>query len=282
MRSFQRERRAVCGRTKRTAKYQEIEIFPMVGTGEQWERCKEYDGEVARNPRSPTPETMAKHNATVARRHFVQIMNTNFSEADTHTTLTYSDETLPQTMEQAERDYGNYLRHLRDACAARQLPRPEALAVMEWQDADKEAGQKAVRYHFHVLLRCKLDRDTIEACWHRKGQRLGRANSDRLQMDKNSLEALANYLLKYTNRKHRWKRTRGIADPIKPEPNDNKYTRRQVEKIATDSALLHSPEFWARKYQGWLLNEASARYNEFTGWYISLKMRKKEGRGRGD
>lgn len=277
MRSFQRERRIICGRTKSSAQYQEIEIYPMNGT----EECRELDREIARNPRG-TPEAQKKQNARAALRHFVQLLATNFTEQDTHTVGTYAPEMLPADLDQAERDYNNFLRHIATKCRAKHLPRPEALGMVEWQNADPENGKKAVRFHIHVVLRCGLARDEIESCWHRKGKRLGLVNADRLQMDKGSLEALAGYLLKYTNRKHRWHRTRGIVDPIKPKPNDDKYSRRLVAKIATDSALLNSPDYWARKYPGWELNEAEARYNEFTGWHISLKMRRrKEVRRRG-
>lgn len=272
MRCYQREKRIICGRSKKTAKYQEVKIYPMTGT----EACREYDRGVGRKPRG-TPEAQKKHNAKAAREFYRQLVNTNFTPADTHSTLTWADEYLPSSVEQAERDYTNFLRHATTKCKARGLPKPEALAVIEYREADPETGQRPVRFHIHVLMRCGLTRDEIENCWHRKGQRLGRANADRLQMDKESLEALASYLLKYTNRKHRWKRTRGIKSPIVAEPRDGKYTRRQVERIAKDSAILHSPEFWARKYPGWELNEAEATYNEFTGWYISLKMRRRNG-----
>lgn len=137
-----------------------------------------------------------------------------------------------------------------------------------------DTGQKAVAPHFHTILRCELSRDEIESCWHRKGVRLGRVNTDRLQMDKNSLEALANYMLKYPKRKHRYFRSRGIKNPITPPPADGKWTRRQVQKICTDGRL-YDPEFWAKKYPGWDLNEASASYNEFMGWHISLKLRRR-------
>lgn len=107
-----------------------------------------------------------------------------------------------------------------------------------------QTAVKAVRFHHHVILKCQLTRDEIEGCWVRKKKRMGTTNADRLQMDKSSLEALANYLMKYPKRKHRWRRTRGIRDPILPTPNDSKYTRRGIERIAKDPTKLHSPEFW--------------------------------------
>lgn len=153
--------------------------------------------------------------------------------------------------------------------------------MLEWQEADPDAGQKAVAPHFHVVLKCGLDRDSVERAWHRKGERLGRANADRLQFDGGSLEALANYLMKYPKRKHRYFRSRGIKNPVMPQPRDGKYTRSQVARIATDSGRLNDREYWARKYPGWELTEATATYNDFLGWSISLKMQRKRGRADG-
>lgn len=275
----QRERRFVCGKTRQDAKYMEVEIYTVAAGAAGQQR----EAEIAKGPpfRGKNPEKWSGHNAARARKWFTRLINTNFTEADTHTTLTYTDETLPTDPEQAARDAANFLRHVRERCKEQGLPRPEAITVTEYQDADPDTGQRAVRYHHHILLHCGLTRDEIEACWHRRGKRLGRANADRLQMNKQSLEALAGYLLKYANRKHRWRRTSGIEDPITPRPNDSKYTRRGIERIATDAGRLHSPEFWAGKYPGWALSEAVAVYNEYWGWAITLKMHRPPGGTRG-
>lgn len=63
----------------------------------------------------------------------------------------------------------------------------ELRRLTEHQDADPDTGQKAVRFHHHVILKCQLTRDEIEGCWVRKKKRMGTTNADRLQMDKSSL-----------------------------------------------------------------------------------------------
>lgn len=273
MKTVQRERRYVCGQTKQTATYQEIEIY-TVGTDKRDKKSREREKDMTTPPpfRGKKPEKWDKHNATRARKWFSRLLATNFTERDTHTTLTYAQHLLPSDDIQAERDVNNFLRHLRTECKKKGLPPPEAIIVTENQEANQETGQKAVRYHHHVVLRCGLSRDEIEQCWNRKGEPLGYANADRLRMDRGSLEDLASYLTKYPNRKHRWKRTRGIKDPILPQPNDSKYTRRGIEKIAKDGSLLHSREFWANKYPGWIVSEAKAEHNDYWGWSITLKM----------
>lgn len=269
-----RERRYICGRNRRAAQYQEVEIYQLPTDAAGRARDKEQTRPPAFRG---TPKAQADHNAKNARRWFHRLAVSNFTEKDLHVTLTYAPENRPASAEEAWRDFRNWLRHLRDACRAAGLPKPECLAVMEWQEADPDIGQAAVVPHFHVLLRCGLDRDTIEGCWHRKGTRLGLANADRLKLDKGSLEALANYMLKYPKRKHRYFRSRGIVNPVMPPPRDGRYTRRQVARIAADAARLNDAAYWARRYPGWQLIEASAQYNDFLGWSISLKLYRRRG-----
>lgn len=278
MKTVQRERRYICGLTRQDAQYQEVEIY-TVGTDKA---SRERDKEKSTPPpfRGQKPETIANHNAERARKWFARLLATNFTDKDTHTTLTYAPDELPQDDTQADRDTSNFLRHLREKCRKQGLPDPEAIIVTENQEANPDTGQKAVRYHHHVVLKCQLTRDEIEACWHRKGKRLGWANADRLQTDKGSLNALASYLTKYTKRRHRWKRTRGIKDPIIPRPNDSKYTRRGIERIAKDPDKLQSRAFWAKEYPGWTVTEAAAEYNDYWGWSISLKMHRNQDPGR--
>ena len=278
-RRYQRERRYICGQSRAAAQYQEVEIYPIC---EGAQASRELDRENGKPPQfRGTPKAQANHNAKVARRWFCRLLVTNFDGHDLHITLTYAPDKRPEDETQAWRDFKNFLCHLRTACKRQGLPPPECLAVLEWQEADPETGQKAVAPHFHVVLKCGLDRDTVERAWHRKGERLGRANADRLQFDGGSLEALANYLMKYPKRKHRYFRSRGIKNPVMPTPRDGKYTRSQVARIATDSGRLHDREYWARKYPGWELTEATATYNDFLGWSISLKMQRKRGQADG-
>lgn len=279
MKTVQRERRYVCGQTKQNAQYQEVEIYTVGTDKKSREREKEKSTPIPF--RGKNPEKWDGHNAKRSRKWFCRLLATNFTEQDTHTSLTYTDEFLPETEEQADRDISNFMRRLRAKCKKQGLPPPEAITVTEHQDEDPNTGQKAVRFHHHIILKCQLSRDEIESCWHRKKKRMGTANADRLQMDKGSLEALANYLMKYPKRKHRWRRTKGIVDPILPRPNDSKYSRRGIQKIATDPALLHDRDFWAKKYPGWELIEAQAEHNEYWGWSIILKMHRiPERRGR--
>lgn len=106
----------MCGRSPRSAQYQEVEIYPLPtrdGLGRELDR---------QNSKPPgfrgTPPAQAAHNAKQARRWFHRLAVTNFTANDTHTTLTYAAEHRPADADAAWRDFRNFLRHLRDRCKA--------------------------------------------------------------------------------------------------------------------------------------------------------------------
>lgn len=165
MKTVQRERRYVCGQTKQNAVYQEIEIY-TVGT-DQKSRQREKQKVTPVPFRGKNPEHWDGHNAKRARKWFIRLLNTNFTEADTHTSLTYSDEFLPKTEEEADRDISNFLRRLRTKCKARGLPAPEAITVTEHQDADPDTGQNRRCSHYGADQPNNLDRggNCCSGCW---------------------------------------------------------------------------------------------------------------------
>lgn len=83
MKTVQRERRYVCGQTKQNAVYQEIEIY-TVGT-DQKSRQREKQKVTPVPFRGKNPEHWDGHNAKRARKWFIRLLNTNFTEAITET-----------------------------------------------------------------------------------------------------------------------------------------------------------------------------------------------------
>lgn len=261
-----RERRHVCGRTLAEARYMEVDIYPISD--------RAYDRAMTAPRRLPTRKAQANLNDKNARRHLVQLLNTNFDGGDLFVTCTYRPGMEPADDDQARRDITNYVRRL---AAANRKRGGEPLKYI----IVTEKGTRNGRVHHHMVIRCGLDRDEIEALWTRKGEKLGTCNAKRLQFEDGSIEQLANYLRKEAGRKRRWKQSRNLEQPKHPRPADHKYTRREVERIALDgNTRLHNPEFWAKKFPGWELNRdgAEAVWNECTGgWYIYLKLHRKRG-----
>lgn len=258
---FVREQRHVCGDN-----YMEIDLYPISE--------REKGASLSAKRRQASSRIQQNLNARNARRYFIQLLNANFTESDIHWTGTYDDAHLPDSIEQADHDLELFLRRVRSQSRKRGLPAPRFIAVTEWREEGN--GLPAVRVHHHVVLSCGLSRDELERLWYRgkDKERLGITNADRLQFDRESLERLANYLTKYTNRKRRWRQSRGLEKPQRPRPNDGKYTRRQLERLVTSGAVFDS-EFWRRKYQGWEINDITPIQNDVTKeWSIYLKLRR--------
>lgn len=258
---FVREQRHVCGDN-----YMEIDLYPISE--------REKGASLSAKRRQASSRIQQNLNARNARRYFIQLLNANFTERDIHWTGTYDDAHLPDSIEQADHDLELFLRRVRSQSRKRGLPAPRFIAVTEWREEGD--GLPAVRVHHHVVLSCGLSRDELERLWYRgkDKERLGITNADRLQFDRESLERLANYLTKYTNRKRRWRQSRGLEKPQRPRPNDGKYTRRQLERLVTSGAVFDS-EFWRRKYQGWEINDITPIQNDVTKeWSIYLKLRR--------
>lgn len=258
---FVREQRHVCGDN-----YMEIDLYPISE--------REKGASLSAKRRQASSRIQQNLNARNARRYFIQLLNANFTESDIHWTGTYDDAHLPDSIEQADHDLELFLRRVRSQSRKRGLPAPRFIAVTEWREEGDSLP--AVRVHHHVVLSCGLSRDELERLWYRgkDKERLGITNADRLQFDRESLERLANYLTKYTNRKRRWRQSRGLEKPQRPRPNDGKYTRRQLERLVTSGAVFDS-EFWRRKYQGWEINDITPIQNDVTKeWSIYLKLRR--------
>ena len=161
------------------------------------------------------------------------------------------------------------------------------VGVTEWREA--EPGQKAVRPHCHVVLRCGLSREELELLWNTGGPHcgarasleelrehavlLGRyTNVDELREDRGSFEQLAEYITKAPRRRHRWHRSRGLKEPLYARPNDTRMTRRKLAELIR--TRLDDREYWRARYPGWELRAAQAEYNDFTGWALRMQFYK--------
>lgn len=270
MRSFIREKKIYCGK-----KYLEVDIFPYSDVQKKVSRGKRSKKERVTEPKQ------RNLNDKNARRYLTQLANTNFDEEDLHVTTTYKDKFLPSTIEEAEKEVTNYLRRISYRRKKDGLPPLKYILVTECSmEAD---GEKPVRIHHHIFMNGGLDRDTVEDLWCRrrkkgqeKGERIGFVNADRLQPDENGVAALCTYLTKNPRGKKRWSSSQNLEKPWS-RPNDYKYSRREVERIAKN---LPDVSYWERKYEGWTLTDnvygVKTVYNDFTGWSIYLKLRRKE------
>ena len=272
MRTFIREKKIYCGKS-----YREVDIFQY--TDAQYRATRRTRSKKVRES-EPKQKNLNDINA---RRYFIQLGNLNFGDDPDalHVSATYSPKYLPATVEDAEREATNYLRRISYRREKEGLPPLKYLLITSY--TTKRNSDTPVRIHHHIVMNGGLDRDTVEELWRKrkrkgqkKGDRIGFCNADRLQADENGIAALCVYLVKQSGGKKRWTSSQNLERPTS-RTNDGKYNRRQIEKWAREPP---GREFWEKKYPGWTLTDEDYgieyKYNDFTGWSIYLKLRKKE------
>lgn len=240
-----------------------------------------------------------------ARDYLRQLLATNFSEPGSgyHVTLTYDRDSLPGDPDEADKIAELYLRRLKSEYKRRGA---ELKYIMITSYNYSRKTGELVRLHHHIVLSSGIDRLYIKNQWRkplqrgedyrqyphfvkfgiRRGERYGICNCDELEPDDSGLGGLADYLKNQPREaaKRRWRSSQNLRKPQRVPPNDDKYSRRQVEKICKSPFDV---DFWERKYPGWTVarpHEYSyeARYNDFTGWSIHLRLVKKPKKGGGE
>lgn len=271
MKTFQREKKIYCG-AGNTPDYMEVDIYQY--TDSQKTAVK---GKRAKKEKVSAPK-QKNLNDKNAKRYFVQLAEANFGQGDLAVHLSYSDEHLPATPEQAHAIAITYLRRVAYRRAKEGLPPLKYLLVT--QIGRKKQGTH--RIHHHILMNGELDRDTIEGMWwkikgtkKRKPVMYGWANADRLRPNDNGISQMAGYIIKDSMGKKHWTQSQNLIRPWS-RTNDFKYSRRQLLKVAEmppDSEKYRL--FWEAQYKGYKLVQCWRTYNENTGWAFYLKLRRR-------
>lgn len=265
--NFIREKKIYCG-----DKFMEVDIYPFTKKQQEVSRGKR---EKRKKVTAPKQKNLNDKNA---RRYLIQLLNSNFTQDDIHVTCTYKIGHHPGTVEEAETETKNFIRRVNYLRKKKGLSPIKYILVTELTFKDDQL----TRVHHHIVMNGGLERDEVEDLWRRKrqkgqkkGDKIGRINADRLQPDENGLAALASYLTKEPNRKKRWSSSQNLIRPMQAPPNDRKYSKRQLERIAHG---LVDDAYWRKKYPGWHITDKDygiqVSYNEQAGYYIYLRLRK--------
>lgn len=205
-----------------------------------------------------TKAAQRKLNIKNRRKKIIRLINTNFTKKDFWVTLTYDQKHNPKTEQEAQRNIRNYLRKIRyrDRNA-------KYIYVTEGKVKNK-------RFHHHVIISTKIDRDEIENLW----QGGARKEAHRLQPDEFNLTGLGMYMTKSIEKKSQWGKSSNLKKP-KESIADTKITKRQVRKIAqNENEALNILERLNRGYKSlgveWYTSEI------ISGTYIRAVMRKIE------
>lgn len=266
-RSFMREKVIHCGKD-----YLAPEIYPYSGQQQRAVGRKRGKKQAVSSPKQKNL------NDRRAKRYFVQLANSNFGADDLAVHLSYAPEFLPETEEEAMKIVTKYLRRVAYQRKKEGLPPLKYLLVT--QVGRKKNGTH--RLHHHILMNGGLDRDTVESLWWKvKGTKerepvmYGWANADRLKPNKKGIASMAGYMVQDSAGKKHWTQSQNLEKPWHRNPNDCKYTRRQLDKIGKlpeDSEEFK--RFWEKQYRGWELVDCEKMFNEQTGWHFYLTMRR--------
>lgn len=272
--TFIREKKIDCGR------YREVDIIPRTENADKIAKGK-------RGKRKYVSEPKQKDlNEKNAKRYLVLLGNGNFGDGDLHVSYTYDNNHLPDSIEEAEKIIGNYLRRVSYRRNKLGLSPLKYILVTEYKFSKE--GEMIVRIHHHIIMNGGLSRDDVELMWttdrinwnkaNDDGYRatikpIGWVNADRLQTNENGIEELCRYIVKDPQGKKRWSSSRNLVRPIELPNADQKYTAKKIERIAKSNTC--GKEFFAKQFPGYDIANIETIYYEETGWHIYLKMWKK-------
>lgn len=241
-----------------SGKMLEIEIYPIT------ERERKQPRKRKEKESAPKQKNLNDKNA---KKHLIRLINTNFTDFDLSVHLTYADQSLPHTEDEARRDIINYLRRIKHYRKKNGLSPPKYIAVYEFKEADKD--NQRIRIHHHIIM-SGMDRDIAEELWGK-----GRANADRLKADEFGYEGLARYITKDPKGAKRWTQSKNLKQPI-IKVNDYKFSRRKTEQL---SRSMEDRETFEKLYPGYTLTECKATVNEVTLlMQMHIKMRQTDKR----
>ena len=242
---YYREKKFICG------DYMDVQIYPVyrkAGT--------------RRSKARPTSEIQQKLNDDNSRRAFVRLVHTNFTKHDIALHLTYSEEFLPGSEEEARKDVQRFLRKLRKLYKSNSLELKYVWVC--------EKGERSSRVHHHLIISAGIGRDVIEALWDK-----GFANTKRLKFTESGISGLAHYMTKQKLYFKRWNASKNLSHP-KVVIDDYRYSAKKVKELLGFSEM---PTKYSDFYNGYAVCSDSsaveaARNEQNQGIYIKLQMYK--------
>lgn len=236
----------------------EVEIYPEFTKGQK----KEIPEEGLKEKQRAAQRNLNEKNS---RKQCERVINANFGDSDIWATLTYTDDEMPETMEQADRNMTNYIRRINRKRKKEGLQNARYVYVTECSDKG--------RYHHHIVLDGDMSMDDVEAIW-----KLGRRNQvRRLQKDENGLTGMAQYITKEKKKKGQkmWRASKGLKQP-EERVNHYKFRKKDVDEVIRNHNCLKDKLLKWYEKDGYIFTTAEVRYNDFNGrYYIYARMRKR-------
>lgn len=169
-----------------------------------------------------TDEEKARYNNYKSEKHFVRLVNTNFTSVAYYVTLTYNNEHLPESYTEASKNLENYVRRLRYS-----NPHAKVIAVTGY-------GSRSGRLHHHLIVSGVSEGDILGK-WSGgeivKTEHLRKDNYYNGVNHGEDFTALAVYLHKHAPAEHkgkRWKQTKNIQQPMQEKAKEVKRVYSEV------------------------------------------------------
>ena len=194
--------------------HKEVEIFfvPPASCGRK--RPRERTG-------NPTDERKKETNSKNSEKKLRRLLKTNFASGrDFYVTLTFNDEHLPSTYEEATTVISKFFRNLRLACDRRNIEAKWIYVI--------EIGKNG-RLHVHTFINAAVNRELILCHWSMGYVRFKKISNDAVQIAR-----VAKYSLKAPQGKHGWHASRSIEQP----------------EVETDDKLISHGLFASVAYSG--------------------------------
>ena len=238
-------------KTIRSGNQLEIEIYPEF-TKKQMNKMK---------AKKKNSSAQKKLNDKNSRKRLERLINANFTSNDYWITLTYADEHLPRTMDDAMKDMKNFIRKINYRRKKLGMNNAKYIYITEF------SKEKGIRCHHHLILEGGMTMDEIESRWT-KGRR---NNIRKLDPDENGLTGVAAYLSKDPKGKKRWKSSKNLKKP-KESKSYTIFPFPKIRKMIINNNLIE--EMMTRRYKNRIFTRCEVRYNEFNSkFYIYARMR---------
>lgn len=201
-----------------------------------------------------------------ARKRVARLIENNFVKGDYWETLTYTDENIPKSMDEAIKNMQNYIKRINYRRKKKGLETAKYIYITEWKI---EKVGEGIRCHHHLLIDSGLSMDEVEKTW-----KLGRRNNiRRVYPDENGLAGLAQYLTKDPKGRKRWCGSKNLKQPTERK-SYTVFRNSHIKKII--SGQIDAKDLIESKYKQLMYLYKEIKYNEKNGrYYIYIRARER-------
>ena len=258
------------GNKNRKAKYIEQDLFPM------FDADKRHGRKIKEKVTAPKQREL---NDKRAKRYCMLLAKTNFDVGDYMLHPSYSDKYLPNSLEEADKEFKNFLRRVKRAAKKKG-------ADLKYIYVTEQGAVKG-RIHHHCIINkdCGLTREEIENLWakpYRKGMNkeelaLGYINVDRLQNGKGGIDAAIKYMLKYDREvkgKRYFNASHNLQKPLESTSDEKTSKTKFAQLCLWAEDCEEMKKHFEKANPGYELVECIKEYNDETKTFaIRVKMR---------